>query len=58
MYPVNVNAFDVIGEMKAAGTIAFGAAVIRSAAKTVKSTLDIVHNILGIACRLGSCGEG
>ena len=49
MYPVNVNAFDAIGEMKAAGTIAFGAAVIRSAAKTVKSTLDIVHNILGIA---------
>jgi hypothetical protein len=49
MKPVNVNAFDIIGPMAAAGQIAFGAAVMRSAAGTVKGTLDIVHNILGIA---------
>jgi len=36
MKPVNVNAFDMIGDMAAAGAIAFGAAVCRSAAGTVK----------------------
>jgi len=49
MKPVNVNAFDIIGPMAAAGQIAFGAAVMRAAAGTVKGVQDIVHNILGIA---------
>ena len=51
MKPVNVNAFDVIGEMAAAEIIAFGAAVQRSAAGTVRAprcTADD-YNILGIA---------
>lgn len=49
MKPVNVNAFDVLGEMAAASQIAFGAAVMYAADKTIKSTLNTVHNILGIA---------
>jgi len=49
MKPVNVNAFDIVGPMAAAGQIAFGAAVMRSAAGTVKGVQDILHNILGIA---------
>ncbi len=51
MKPVNVNAFDVIGEMAAAELIAFGAAVQRSAAGTIRSTrcTGDDYNILGIA---------
>lgn len=49
MDPVNVNAFDVIGEMAAASQIAFGAAVMYAAVGTIKSTLNTVHNVLGIA---------
>jgi hypothetical protein len=49
MDPVNVNAFDVLGEIVAASQIAFGAGVIYAADKTVKSTLNTVHNVIGIA---------
>ena len=51
MDPVKVNALDILGEMVAAGRIAFGAAVAYAAAGTVKATLDIVvnENLLGIA---------
>lgn len=51
MKPVNVNAFDVIGDMAAASNIAFGAAVAYAAAKTVQATKDIAvsQNIIGIA---------
>lgn len=52
MDPVNVNALDTIGEMAAAGTIAFGAAVCRSAAGTVKGAPNTTageENLLGIA---------
>ena len=51
MKPVNVNAFDVIGEMVAASNIAFGAAVAYAAAGTVQATIDIAvsQNLLGIA---------
>lgn len=51
MKPVNVNAFDAIGDMAAAEIIAFGAAVTRSAANTLKAcrcTAD-AYDILGIA---------
>lgn len=37
MNPVNVNPFDILGDHAAGGVIAFGAAVYRSAAKTVKA---------------------
>jgi len=50
MKPVNINAFDSIGDMQAASLIAFGAAVIRAAANTIKATLLTTQtNILGIA---------
>lgn len=49
MKPVNVNAYDVLGEMAAASQIAFGAAVMYAADKTVKATLNAVHNIIGVA---------
>ena len=52
MEPVNVNAFDSIGDMAAAGIIAFGAAVCRSAAGTVvgaPNTTAGEENLLGIA---------
>lgn len=51
MKPVNVNAFDILGEMVAASQIAFGAAVAYAAAGTVKATIDIAvsQNLLGIA---------
>ena len=51
MKPVNVNAFDIIGDMAAASKIAFGAAVAYAAAKTVKATIDIAvsQNLIGIA---------
>lgn len=39
MRPVIVNAFDIVGEMAAGGTIAFGSAVFRSAAKVVEGCL-------------------
>ena len=50
MKPVNVNAFDLIGDMAAAGAIAFGAAVAYKAAGTVQATIDIAvsENLLGI----------
>ena len=50
MDPVNVHAFDVIGEMAAVGVIAFGAAVYRSGAKTVKAfpCEAEASNIIGI----------
>ena len=51
MKPVNVNAFDIIGDMVAGGVIAFGAAVYRSAAGVVKGSLSTgsLFNLLGIA---------
>ena len=50
MKPVNVNAQDSLGGMAAYSQIAFGAAVMRYAAGTVKSTRDLTNaNILGIA---------
>lgn len=50
MKPVNVNAFDVIGDMVAGGVIAFGAAAYRSAAGVVKGSLSTgtLYNLLGI----------
>ena len=51
MKPVNVNAFDIIGDMAAGGVIAFGAAVYRSAAGIVKGSLSTgtLYNLLGLA---------
>lgn len=52
MDPVIGNAFDIIGNKAAAGTIAFGAAVCRSAAGTVKGAPNTTageENLLGIA---------
>jgi hypothetical protein len=49
MKPVNVNATDILGELAAASQIAFGAAVIHAAAGTIKSTLNTVDNVIGIA---------
>lgn len=49
MKPVNINAFDIMGELVAASQIAFGAAVIQAAAGTIKSTLNTVDNVIGIA---------
>lgn len=51
MKPVKVNAMATIGNMAAASTIAFGAAVAYAASGTVKSTIDIdvSQNLLGIA---------
>ena len=51
MDPVNVKALDILGDMAAAGKIAFGAAVAYAAAGTVKATIDIdvSENLLGIA---------
>ena len=53
MKPVNVNAFDVLGDRIAASNIAFGAAVAWAAAGTVQATRDVVAAgfpaLLGIA---------
>ena len=51
MKPVNVNAFDKLGNMAAGGVIAFGAACYRSAAGIVKGSLSTgtLYNLLGIA---------
>lgn len=52
MKPVNINAFDTIGDMAAAALIAFGAAVCRSAEGTVKGAPNTTageENLLGIA---------
>ena len=49
MMPVNTNAQNIIGSHAAASQIAFGAAVISAASGTLKSTLNTVDNVLGIA---------
>lgn len=50
MKPVSINPQDILGDMAAYSQIAFGAAVMRYAAGTVKSTRDLTDaNILGIA---------
>jgi len=52
MKPVNINAQDILGDMPAASTLAFGAAVCRSAAGTVKGAMNNAageENLLGIA---------
>lgn len=50
MYPVVINAFDVIGEHTADGVVAFGAAVYRTAAKRAKACLcaAAASNMIGI----------
>ena len=50
MKPVDVNAFDILGDMPAASILAFGAAATYAAAGTVKGTLCSVEafDILGI----------
>jgi len=48
--PVVLNAFDIIGDMKAASITHFGAAVIRSASGTIKPANSASDtNILGLA---------
>jgi len=51
MKPVNINVFDVLGDMAAGGVIPFGGAVYRSAARVVKASLSTgtLYNLLGIA---------
>lgn len=49
MYPVNINAQNISGSHAAASQIAFGAVVQSAAVGTVKSTLNTVDNIFGIA---------
>lgn len=51
MDPVNVNAFDIIGDKAAGGVVAFGAACYRSAAGIVKGSVctGTLYNMLGIA---------
>jgi len=49
MMPVKVNPQNIIGSHAAASQIAFGAVVISAAAGTLKSTLEPVHNVVGIA---------
>jgi hypothetical protein len=51
MNPVKVNTFDILGDHAADGVIAFGAAVYRSGAKTVKAfPCDAAaSNMIGIA---------
>lgn len=52
MDPVNVDALNIDGEMAAAGLIAFGAAVCRSAVGTLKGAPNTTageENMLGIA---------
>lgn len=51
MDPVKVNTFDILGDHAAEGVIAFGAAVYRSGAKTVKAfPCDAAaSNMIGIA---------
>lgn len=51
MKPVAINAFDILGSMAAASTIAFGAACAYKAAGTVQATIDIAvsQNLIGIA---------
>ena len=51
MKPVNIKALDGVGDLAAASTIAFGAAVAYAAAGTVQATIDIgvSENLVGIA---------
>jgi len=49
MMPVSINPQNILGSHAAASQIAFGAAVITAAAGTLKSTLEPVHNVVGIA---------
>lgn len=49
MMPVNVNPQNIAGSHAAASQIAFGAAVVSAAESTVKSTLNTVDNVFGIA---------
>lgn len=51
MKPVDVNAFDILGDMPAASILAFGAAATYAAAGTVKGTVCTAEafDILGIA---------
>ena len=48
MKPVNVNAFDILGNIAAGGQIAFGAAVQGESAGYAVAVPDLCHNILGI----------
>jgi len=49
MMPVNVNPQNIAGSHAAASQIAFGAVVISAAVGTVKSTLNTVDNVFGVA---------
>ena len=49
MMPVKINPQNISGSHAAASQIAFGAVVITAAVGTVKSTLEPVHNVIGIA---------
>ena len=51
MKPVNVNAFDILGDMPAASILAFGAAATYAAAGTVKGTVctAAAYDMIGIA---------
>jgi len=51
MKPVDINAFDILGDMPAASILAFGAAATYAAAGTVKGTVctAAAYDILGIA---------
>lgn len=49
MMPVKINPQNIAGSHAAASQIAFGAVVISAAVGTVKSTLEPVHNVIGIA---------
>ena len=51
MKPVNVNVFDVLGDMAAGGVIPFGGAVSYSAAGIVKASVSsgTLYDLLGIA---------
>jgi hypothetical protein len=51
MKPVDVNAFDILGDQIAASKLAFGAACAYAAAGTIQGTIDIAvsQNLIGIA---------
>ena len=47
--PVSINPQNILGSHAAASQIMFGGAVISAAVGTLKSTLEPVHNVVGIA---------
>ena len=51
MKPVDVNAFDILGDLIAASKIPFGGAAAYAAAGTIQATIDIAvsQNLVGVA---------